>query len=199
LRDYKEAIKYLNPSITIDSSDARAYNSLGYVYFLSKNYNHAIACYNKAIAKGGANYKPYYQYLEEATTGLKKHQVSQYTHLAWISPIEDVNKLFKGTIQLSGKPQIAVKVKISSTKPISKQNIQLMINDLPVTDPDKISILETKEMPKNIQTGFYEYEYHAVIQVTPGQNVVKVVYGKKHTPELTIAYNTPISEAYLSN
>ncbi len=74
-----------------------------------------------------------------------------------------------------------------------------MINALPLTDADKLSVLESKEKPKNIQTGNFEYEYHAVIQVTPGQNIIKVVYNKKHTPELNISYNTPISEAYLSN
>ena len=61
-----------------------------------------------------------------------------------------------------------------------------------------MSILDSKELPKNIQTGNFEYEYHVVIQVSPGQNTLKVVYGNKHTPELNIAYNTQISEAFLN-
>jgi tetratricopeptide (TPR) repeat protein len=197
-RDYKGAIKAFSSAIAIDTSDARVYNSLGYAYFRANNYKLSIIYANKAVAKGGAGYKPYYQYSNEAVEALKKHGIAQCNVVEWMSPVEDVNKLFNRTIQLQGKAQVTVKVKISSAQMINKQNIRVLINNQPVTDIDKVNVLSTPDSQLNTATGNFEYEYQAIVQVPPGKNPVKVMYGKKHTPELVIEYITTISHASLS-
>ncbi len=196
-RDYKGAIKAINKAISIDSTDARAYNSLGFAYFKSGNYKHAISNYSSGVAKGGISYKPYYQYSNEAIYALKQHTKADCNIVEWISPVEDVNKLYNGTIELS-KPQVTVSVKVLSAQPINKQNIRFFINNQVVTDIGKINISTTADAQLNPATGVYEYEYKAVVQIPPGKSTIKVAYGKKHTPELITDYMTPVSQASLS-
>jgi len=96
------------------------------------------------------------------------------------------------------KQQVPVSVKILSAQPINKQNIRLFINNQVVTDIGKLNIVTTADTQLNPSTGVYEYEYKAVVQIPPGKSTIKVAYGKKHTPELTTEYMTPVSQASLN-
>jgi tetratricopeptide (TPR) repeat protein len=189
MADYQGAIASITKSIALDTSDKREYNSLGYAYFKAKNYPKAITYFDTAQIKGGNLFQPRFQYRDEAVKALNQKGTFQFTHLEWIGPVEDVNAMYQGTL-IASKPQLTLRVKVSSTKPIIKDQIKLLVNNQPLTAANQVTLANTGNGTFNKTTGEYEYEYKANLLVANGENKIKVQYDKKSVQELMVKYNT---------
>jgi hypothetical protein len=128
------------------------------------------------------------QYRAECVTALNKTNTGSFTHLEWIGPIEDVNKMYQGTY-VSSKPGITVRIKVSSTKPIVKNRIQLLMNGKPLTAADQVTVVDTGEGIPNNLTGEFEYEYKADVLLATGTSDINVTYDNKTVQPLKIKYN----------
>lgn len=184
--DYQSAIASLNKSIAIDTGMARTYNSLGYAWFKAKDYTKAIAYFDTAKIKGGKAYQPYFQYRDESVAMLNHTGKGPFTHLEWIGPIEDINKMYQNTF-FSTTPSITVRVKISSVKPIVKNDIQLLLNDKPQTAAGQLKAPGNDTFNK--LTGEFEYEYKADLLLATGTSTISVVYDHKSAQVLNVKYN----------
>jgi len=185
IRNYLNAVGELNKSINLNNTATRAYNSLGYAYFKLGDYPKAVAYYDSAMVKGKKdNYQPYFEYRDEAVAA---NSSKPFTHLTWVCPVEDVNKLADGTLRPSNQ-QITVRVKIASANPIQKNNIKLLLNGNAITT-DNILIADTGESKLNSNNGDYEYEFTALVNVSAGTNGIKVAYDNKYTQQLYVRYS----------
>lgn len=187
--DYLDAIASLNKAIAIDTSLTRSYNSLGYAWFKLKSYTKAIAYFDSAKVKGGDLYRPYFQYRSECVAVLNRFNIDDFTHLEWIGPVEDANKMYRNTF-ISSKPGITVWVKVSSSKPINKNSIQLLINGKPeMAANGGVTIADTGVANQNKLTGEFEYEYKADVLLPKGESEVSVTYDNKTVQPLTVKQN----------
>ncbi len=184
-RNYLNGIVELNKALSLNNTSTRAYNSIGYAYFKLGNYPKAVAYYDSAMVKGKKdNYQPYFEYRDEATANPGK----PFTHLTWVCPVEDVNKLADGTLRPSTN-KVRVRVKIASGTPIQKQNIKLLLNGHTIA-ADKITVTDAGESKLNNNNGDHEYEYDALVEVPVGNNSIKVTYDNKSSQQLTVQYTT---------
>jgi tetratricopeptide (TPR) repeat protein len=184
--DYNGAIAELIKSINIDPASSRAYNSLGYSYFKINEYQSAVDYADSAIKKGSETYMPYYQYRIEALKARKqKTMVPEFSHLEWISPVEDVNKMTKGTV-LWRKPGMTIRVKVSSSHPVLLNGVNCFVNNKIIGE--KRDSTSVGNALLNKVTGEYEAEYSVKIALLPGKNSVKVIYKDKAVQELSVNY-----------
>lgn len=175
------AITHCTKAISLDASYKQAYNTRGLAYYLQGNYAKALIDYDRAMGskEDSSMYQPLYEYRNEA----KNKMNTPLIFVEWLSPRDDINSTYKGTLYVAGQNSIQLKLRISSSKPLSKEKILLYQNNQ-VLSSSNIEIIVKSVHSFKVN---YEYEINALVTFPTNISTLKVGYENNFSQVLTIS------------
>ncbi len=180
----KEAIESCRKAILIDSNYLQAYNTLGLAYYLAGNYKKAIEiCDDLLMHKKTENYyQPLYDYKEDAEKAHNGNKIALKI-IQWLSPRDNINDSYKGTLYVAGQQELILKFRISSESPISKNEIVLF------QDMDKITPSNSKLVETNISCfgAKHVYDYSVRIKLPGHICTYRLITHDKASQLLTVS------------
>ena len=180
----KEAIANCDNALAIDSNYLQAYNTRGFAQYLNGNYKQAIANCDDLFQhkKSDYSYQPLFQYREEAEKALDGNMMS-YTGIQWLSPRDNVNNTYKGTLYVAEQKELVLKFRISSSMPI-KKNEMVLYQDMEKINPSNATI--TVCTVPSFGTKFI-YEYSALIKLPGHLCTYQLTSNNKSSQILTVS------------
>ncbi len=176
------AILHCTIAINLDSSYKQAFNTRGLAYYLQGKYKKALKDYDAAIGakeEDSSMYQPIYQYRDEAKNASK----SPLIYVEWLSPRDDINNTYKGTLFVAGQKEMKLKLRISSASILTQDKIFLYQNGQ-IVDANKVQI---SMKPLHSFKLNYEYEINTLVTLPPYVCTFKVGYENNYSQILTIS------------
>ncbi len=176
------AIANCSIAIKLDSSYKQAFNTRGLAYYLKGQYKKAVQDYDAAIGvndEDSSLYQPVYLYRDEAINAKKTPLI----YVKWLSPRDDINNTYKGTLFVAGQKEMNLKLRISSAMPLSLDKIHLYQNGQ-IVDAGTVKI--TMKSINTFKVN-YEYELNTLVTLPPYICTFKVGYENNYSQILTIS------------
>jgi len=180
----KEAIDNCEKALAIDSNYLQAYNTRGFAQYLAGNFRQAIASCDALFIhkKSDYCYQPLFQYKEEAEKALAETPMP-FTNIQWLAPRDNVNNTYKGTLYVAEQKELLLKLRISSSIPISKSDL-ILYQDMEKINPSnaKVTICNVPSFGTK-----YIYEYSALVKLPGHLCTYKLTTNNKYSQTLTVS------------